>query len=119
MELLNSCEICGEKWFATQHDLEKHKLDKHKPSTNQKTYVDLLNSCKICGEKWFATKLDLEKHIAEKHNNKVQPSQVFTCFHCHFHSNDRYESIEHCRKNHSTIEYVTRQGEIITHPTFM
>ena len=41
VDMLNTCQVCGEKWFATQLDLEKHQSEKHDMSNTCKTESDI------------------------------------------------------------------------------
>ena len=103
-DLLNTCKICGEKWFATQLQLETHLSEKHGIGSIQCSqceyraidilllpnhYRKLVIHERQCGKKRFLP--------------KTRSGGIFRCGPCRLSFDSRSKKIQHILQQHRDL----------------
>ena len=117
-DLLNTCKICGEKWFATQLQLETHLSEKHGIGSIQCSqceyramdilllpnhYRKLVIHERQCGKKRFLP--------------KTRSGGIFRCGPCRLSFNSRSKKIHHILQQHRDLYENYKKKNAIYNPT--
>merc|ERR1740129_106339 len=117
-DLLNTCKICGEKWFATQLQLETHLSEKHGIGSIQCSqceyraidiplqpnhYRKFVIHERQCGKKRFLP--------------KTRSGGIFRCGPCRLSFDSRSKKIQHILQQHRDLYENYKKKNAIYNPT--